>query len=90
MDDNDVERYRRAHLNDMENIYLFLIVGTLYMFANPNKFIAINVFRLFAGVRVAHTIIYLGGLPQKLRGMCFVFGLLSIAFMSLCIITTFM
>ena len=26
---------RRAHLNDMENILPFLILGFLYMFTNP-------------------------------------------------------
>merc|ERR1712029_484046 len=31
----DVERVRRAHLNDMENVLPFLILGFLYMFTNP-------------------------------------------------------
>ena len=30
-----MERVRRAHLNDMENILPFLILGFLYMFTNP-------------------------------------------------------
>merc|ERR1712150_411323 len=31
----DVERVRRAHLNDMENILPFFCLGLLYIFTNP-------------------------------------------------------
>ena len=41
-DDGDVERVRRAHLNDIENIYLYFFVASLYMFTNPDKFIALK------------------------------------------------
>merc|ERR1712080_763810 len=34
--DPDVERVRRAHLNDIENIVPFLILGFLYLFTQPS------------------------------------------------------
>ena len=57
--DSDVERVRRAHLNDMENIYLYFIVAGLYMFTNPTKFAATTCFKIFTGARYVHTVAYL-------------------------------
>merc|ERR1712080_303720 len=41
------ERVRRAHRNDMENILPFLILGLLYIFTNPDLATATLVFRIF-------------------------------------------
>ena len=49
----DVERVRRAHLNDMENILPFFCLGILYIFTNPALSTAVFVFRLcFAKLRM--------------------------------------
>ena len=42
----NVERVRRAHLNDMENILPFFCLGLLYIFTNPAVSTALLVFRL--------------------------------------------
>merc|ERR1712203_57161 len=42
--DPDVERVRRAHLNDIENILPFLALGLLYCFTQPAYSTALNVF----------------------------------------------
>ena len=43
----DVERVRRAHLNDLENILPFFCLGLLYIFTNPAPSTAVLVFRLY-------------------------------------------
>lgn len=69
-DDPDVERVRRAHRNDLENILPFFSVGLLYMLTNPEPFIAINLFRAVAIARILHTIVYaVVVIPQPARGL---------------------
>ncbi|XP_058127624.1 microsomal glutathione S-transferase 1-like [Anopheles ziemanni] len=69
-DDPDVERVRRAHRNDLENILPFFTVGLLYMLTNPSPFIAINLFRAVAISRILHTIVYaVVVIPQPARGL---------------------
>lgn len=57
-DDPDVERVRRAHRNDMENIYVFLSVGFFYVLTAPQAYLAINLFRAAAISRIVHTLVY--------------------------------
>ncbi|CAF1141627.1 unnamed protein product [Rotaria sp. Silwood1] len=56
--DPDVERVRRNHLNDIENIVPFVVIGSLYVATNPTPAIALWHFRLFFFSRVFHTIAY--------------------------------
>ncbi|CRL04415.1 CLUMA_CG017501, isoform A [Clunio marinus] len=56
--DPDVERVRRAHRNDMENIPAFITVAFFYMLTSPSAFFAINLFRIAAIGRIVHTIVY--------------------------------
>lgn len=70
--DDDVERVRRAHLNDLENILPFFTAGFLYVLTEPNPDVAINLFRVAAIARILHTIVY-GIYPvrQPARAICF-------------------
>ncbi|XP_053678846.1 microsomal glutathione S-transferase 1-like [Anopheles nili] len=69
-DDPDVERVRRAHRNDLENILPFFTIGLLYMLTNPEPFIAINLFRVVAICRILHTLVYaVVVIPQPARGL---------------------
>lgn len=71
-DDPDVERVRRAHLNDLENIPAFWIVGALYLTTGPSSALATNLFRMYAAGRVLHTFVYaVKPLPQPARGIAF-------------------
>merc|ERR1719350_159894 len=70
----DVERVRRAHQNDIENIIPFLILGFIYIFTNPAYSTALLVFRLFAGARILHSIVYLLIIPQPARAITFFVG----------------
>ncbi|XP_063786717.1 microsomal glutathione S-transferase 1 [Pseudophryne corroboree] len=74
--DQDVERVRRCHLNDLENIVPFIGLGLVYALSNPDLHVALLHFRIFAGSRVLHTISYLVPLPQPSRALTFSAGLL--------------
>ncbi|XP_077123390.1 microsomal glutathione S-transferase 1 [Ranitomeya variabilis] len=74
--DQDVERVRRCHLNDIENIIPFVGVGLLYVLSNPDLYFALLHFRVFAASRVLHTISYLMPLPQPSRALTFFVGYL--------------
>jgi glutathione S-transferase len=57
--DRNVERVRRLHLNDLENIPTFFILSFFYVLTGPSLFVAVWHFRLFVLGRVLHTIAYL-------------------------------
>ncbi|NXF10362.1 MGST1 transferase, partial [Smithornis capensis] len=72
--DADVERVRRTHLNDLENIVPFVGIGLLYALSGPELGTALLHFRIFAGARILHTLAYLIPLPQPGRGLSWVAG----------------
>ncbi|XP_006912721.1 microsomal glutathione S-transferase 1 [Pteropus alecto] len=72
--DDNVERVRRAHLNDLENIVPFFGIGLLYSLSDPDLSTAILHFRLFLGARIYHTVAYLLPLPQPNRAFSFFVG----------------
>ncbi|CAG4922783.1 unnamed protein product [Colias eurytheme] len=70
--DPDVERVRRAHLNDLENIPVFWILGALYLTTGPSAFIASTLFRVFTVCRIIYTIVYaVRPTPPPARGIAF-------------------
>jgi len=90
----NVERVRRAHLNDIENIVPFFCLGLLYIFTSPALPTALLVFRnrlrIFAACRIAHSIVYLLVIPQPARALAFFGGMGVNLFMGYKIITAFM
>lgn len=85
----DVERQRRAHLNDLENIPIFLIIAFLYILTTPTTFIAVNLIRIFAAARIIHTLVYAIYPLQPARGISFGVGLLVTLFMALNVLIFF-
>ncbi|CAF3717747.1 unnamed protein product [Rotaria sp. Silwood1] len=73
--DPDVERVRRNHLNDIENIIPFVLIGFCYIACNPDPNMALWHFRLFFISRVLHTFSYQIPLPQPSRAITFFIGL---------------
>jgi glutathione S-transferase len=53
----DVERVRRAHLNDLENIPVFLIAALMYIMTEPNVVVALWLIRIAVIARILHTIV---------------------------------
>ncbi|XP_037070460.1 microsomal glutathione S-transferase 1-like [Pollicipes pollicipes] len=80
-DDPDVERVRRAHLNDLENILPFLVLCPIYLATGPAVWVATNVIRTFAIARIAHTVLYLNEVPG-VRGLAFIVGVAATLFMA--------
>ncbi|KAM9845524.1 microsomal glutathione S-transferase 1-like [Aulostomus maculatus] len=72
--DPDVERVRRCHQNDLENIIPFVLVGLIYALTGPPLSSALLHFRLFTASRICHTVTYLGAFPQPCRALCFLLG----------------
>ncbi|XP_062515707.1 microsomal glutathione S-transferase 1-like isoform X1 [Corticium candelabrum] len=70
----NVERVRRALINDLENIPTFLIISLAYVLTRPTLSIAIWHFRLFTVGRVMHTVAYLLAL-QPYRSIGFTISL---------------
>ncbi|KAK7095194.1 microsomal glutathione S-transferase 1-like [Littorina saxatilis] len=89
--DPTVERIRRCHQNDLENVVPFTLIGLLYVSADPDPDRAINIFRIFAASRFLHTASYLLPLPQPSRATCFIVGWGATAAMAFFVIarTTF-
>merc|ERR1711872_292314 len=85
----DIERVRRAHQNDIENVVPFAILGLLYIFTNPAYSTALFCFRLFAGARILHTVVYLLAIPQPTRAILFFANIFTNFYMGYKIITTF-
>lgn len=75
LNDPDVERVRRNHLNDIENIIPFVIIGSFYTAINPDPMVALWHFRIFVGSRFLHTIFYQHSVPQPSRGLAYMVGL---------------
>jgi len=68
--------FSRCHLNDLENVVPFVLIGLLYALTGPELSTALLHFRLFAGSRVVHTVAYLGALPQPSRALSWMLGML--------------
>ncbi|XP_046548957.1 microsomal glutathione S-transferase 1-like [Haliotis rubra] len=77
-----IERIRRCHQNDIENVIPFVLIGLLYTASGPSLGSALLHFRIFTGARIFHTIAYLFALPQPSRALSFFVGLLSIMSMA--------
>jgi glutathione S-transferase len=64
--DADIERYRRAHRNDLENILPFFVVGAIYAATQPSALGAWLCLPGFAVARVLHTVLYLrAAMPHR-------------------------
>lgn len=74
-DDPDVERVRRIHLNDLENIVPFLILSLIYLATGPDPSLATLHFRIFTISRFTHTICYFFLIPQPSRFLSFLVGM---------------
>ena len=68
-----VERVRRAHRNDLEEVLPFLAVGFLFALTGPSYDVAWWLFVPFTVARVLHTIAYAAGI-QPWRSIVFAVG----------------
>ncbi|XP_076014735.1 prostaglandin E synthase [Genypterus blacodes] len=85
-EDPYVERCRRAHLNDMENIFPFLLLGAIYSLIGPSLPVARLHFLAFSVARVLHSVAYLFALRAPARSLAYIVGQIPCFSMALQII----
>ncbi|KAG7198183.1 hypothetical protein KM043_005597 [Ampulex compressa] len=73
-DDPDVERVRRAHLNDLENIIPWFLITYLWLTTGPSVWLARILFQTFTFARLIHTLVYAIFPQQPLRAISFFVG----------------
>src|SRR5262249_52391052 len=71
--DEDVERVRRAHQNDLENILPFFVVAFLYLLTGPSYRAAAVYLIGYLAARTLHSVFYIAGL-QPHRTIAFTLG----------------
>ena len=82
--------YFRAHLNDLENIPIFLISGLLFVITKPNVIFALMMFRIYTLARIVYTIVYaIYVVRQPVRSGAFFIGLLVNVIMVITVLITF-
>merc|ERR1712110_63947 len=67
-----VERIRRAHQNDLENVPIFLAMGFLWILTSPDATLAKYHFIGFTAARVLHSVAYMFLKSNPIRGLAFV------------------
>jgi len=71
--DEDIERVRRAHRNDLENILPFFVVGFCYLLTGPSWNAAAIYLIGYLIARVAHSVFYIRSM-QPHRTIAFTLG----------------
>jgi len=71
--DEDVERVRRAHRNDLENILPFFVVGFCYLLTSPSWNAAAIYLIGYLIARIAHSVFYIRSM-QPYRTIAFTLG----------------
>ena len=69
-----VERSRRMHRNDLENIPAFLACGLLFVTTEPPLWLAMLLFALFVLARLAHTLAYATAQNHEVRATFYAVG----------------
>ncbi|KAI5695869.1 hypothetical protein M8J76_011215 [Diaphorina citri] len=87
---NDLENIPGAHLNDLENIPGFLIIALLYIMTDPGVMLACWLIRIYTLARFLHTVVYgIYVLPQPSRALCFTSGVLIEVYMIVIVIMAY-
>ncbi|SOE18532.1 glutathione S-transferase [Hoeflea halophila] len=78
-----VDRSRRMHRNDLENIPAFLIAGLLFVIVNPELWLAQTMMFGFVAARLAHFWAYATKKPHEVRATFYTIASLSVIYMSI-------
>jgi len=77
-----VERIRRIHQNDLENLPFFLAAGFLYLLTAPPLWLAQMLFYGYVASRLLHFAAYLSAQTHDLRAALWTIGSLILVFMT--------
>jgi uncharacterized MAPEG superfamily protein len=78
-----VERSRRIHRNDLENIPAFLVAGLLFVAVRPSLLLTVALMGTFVIARVLHTAAYLSKQRHEVRATLFTIGSLVVVYMAI-------
>ncbi len=78
----DVERIRRIHGNDLENVPFFLVAGFLFVFTDPSLLLARCLFFGYVATRLLHFAAYFTARTHDTRAMLWTPGSLIIVYMA--------
>lgn len=82
-DQNDyVDRSRRMHRNDIENIPAFLAIGLLFVIVQPPLILAQILMYGFALARILHTLAYATAQSHEVRSVPYTVGSLIVIYMA--------
>jgi glutathione S-transferase len=76
-----VDRIRRIHQNDMENVPLFLVAGLLYVMTQPSATLAMALFGTYVISRLLHFVAYLTAQLHEVRATFWTIGALIVMWM---------
>lgn len=79
---DDVDRSRRIHRNDLENIPAFLAVGLLFVLIGPPLLAAQWLMYGFVGARLLHTLAYSTAQRHEVRAVFYSIGSLVVIAMA--------
>jgi uncharacterized MAPEG superfamily protein len=83
LDVNDyVDRSRRMHRNDLENIPAFLGTGLIFVAVEPSLLLANILMYVFVGARLAHTLAYATRQSHEIRATFYTIGSLAVIVMA--------
>jgi len=83
-----VERVRRIQMNDLENLPYFLSAGLLYVFTEPQPWVAQCLFYGYVLTRLAHFAAYFTAQTHDLRAALWTPGSLILVYMSVMALLT--
>lgn len=78
-----VDRSRRMHRNDLENIPAFLAAGLIFVASGPSLLLANILMYSFVGARLAHTIAYTTKQTHEVRATFYTIGSVVVAIMAI-------
>ena len=88
LEPNDyVDRSRRMHRNDLENIPAFLACGLLFVAAGPAVVLANVLMYGFVAARLAHTLAYATRQTHEVRATLYTIGSAAVIVMALYVLT---
>jgi glutathione S-transferase len=83
-----VDRSRRMHRNDLENIPAFLACGLLFVATSPSYLLANALMYTFVVTRLAHTIAYATKQSHEVRATLYTIGSIVVIVMALYVLAT--
>ena len=83
-----VDRSRRMHRNDLENIPAFLACGLLFVAAGPSYLLANILMYGFVGARLLHAIAYATKQTHEVRATFFTIGSVVVIVMAVYVLMT--